>query len=65
MRLQEYPTDTRIQIGERIFRKESYGTFWREEHAQPGNCVSRPHVSLENIQRDCEGAHVVLTGLKH
>lgn len=65
MRLEEYLTDTRIQIGERIFRRESYGTFWREEHAQLGNCVSRPSVSLENIQRDCGGAHVVLTGPKH
>ncbi|TDA49046.1 hypothetical protein [Burkholderia pyrrocinia] len=61
MRLQDYPSDMRIQIGDRIFRRESYGTFWREESPIPGNCVSRPSVSLLTIESSIGEKHVVLS----
>ncbi|KVK87631.1 hypothetical protein WJ53_22520 [Burkholderia ubonensis] len=60
MRLQDYSPGTRVQIGDRVFHKTTTGTFWREEHDVPGDCVSRPSVSLENIERAVGNKHVVL-----
>ncbi|MBB4517240.1 hypothetical protein GGD68_006043 [Paraburkholderia fungorum] len=60
MRLKDYTPGTRIKIGDRFFRRTNTGTFWREEHELPGNCVSRPSVSLENIEQAAGEKHVVL-----
>lgn len=60
MRLQDYSAGTRVQIGDREFRRTTTGTFWREEHLIPGNRVSRPSVSLENIEQAAGVKHVVL-----
>ncbi|CAB3754197.1 hypothetical protein [Paraburkholderia humisilvae] len=60
MRLQDYSPETLVQIGDRVFRKTTTGSFWREEHELPGNCVSRPSVSLENIEQTAGMKHVVL-----
>lgn len=62
MQLQDYTPGTRIQIGDRFFRRTTTGTFWREEHPIPGNCVSRPSISLENIEQAAGEKHVVLAG---
>lgn len=37
MRLQDYRLGTRVQIGDRVFRRRTTGTFWREEHRVPEN----------------------------
>lgn len=50
LKLHEYPTDTRIRIGSRVFRKVTPGSFWREEDPVPGNCVSRPSNSLAHFE---------------
>ncbi|HDR9761505.1 hypothetical protein KDX16_15580 [Burkholderia vietnamiensis] len=60
MRLQDYAPGTRAQISDRVFRRTTTGTFWREEHQIPGNCVNRPSVSLENIEQAAGVKHVVL-----
>ncbi len=60
MRLQDYAPGTRVQISDRVFRRTTTGTFWREEHEIPGNCVCRPSVSLENIEQAAGEKHVVL-----
>ena len=60
MRLQDYPNGTRIAVAERKFVKVEPGTFWREEHAIPGNCVSRPSISLEGIEALSGAKHVVI-----
>ncbi|MBO1801869.1 hypothetical protein, partial [Burkholderia contaminans] len=39
----------------------STGSFWREEHDVPGNCVSRPSCSLQNIEQSSGMTHEVLT----
>lgn len=62
MRLKDYTPGTRIKIGDRFFRRTTTGTFWREEHELSGNCVSRPSVSLESIERAAGEKHVVLAG---
>lgn len=60
MQLKDYPTGTLVEIDGRKFEKTTPGTFWREVHSIPGNCVSRPSVSLEVIE-DCAGVkHVVV-----
>ena len=59
LKLHEYPTDTRIRIGNRVFRKVTPGSFWREEDPVPGNCVSRPSNSLAHFEAGL-GAHVVI-----
>ncbi len=59
LNLRDYPTDTKISLGGRVFRKVTPGSFWREEHAIPGNCVSRPSASLENVEQSL-GPHVVI-----
>lgn len=61
MRLQDYPSDTRIQVGDRIYCRESYGTCWRKESPTPGNCVSRPSVSLLTIESSIDEKHVDLS----
>ena len=60
MSLQNYSAGTRVRIGDRIFRRTTTGTFWREEHQIPGNCVSRQSISLEIIERAAGVKHVVL-----
>ncbi len=60
MRLQDYPVGTRVQIGNRVFRRTATGTFWREEHQIRGNCVSRPSASLANIEQAAGVKHVVI-----
>ncbi len=60
MDLRQYPAGTKIRIGTRIFCRVSTGSFWREEHDVPGNCVSRPSCSLENIEQSSGMTHVVL-----
>ncbi len=62
MRLKDYTPGTRIKIRDRFFRRTTTGTFWREEYELPGNCVSRPSVSLGNIERAAGEKHVVLAG---
>ena len=58
--LDTYPVGTRIRIGSRRFTKTPAGSFWREEHHVPGNCVTRPAASLRSIE-DAEGhAHIVI-----
>lgn len=57
--LRDYPTDTKISIGNRVFRKVAPGSFWREEDPVPGNCVSRPADSLRHIEDEL-GPHVVI-----
>jgi hypothetical protein len=49
-RLVNYPAGTWIMIGERKFYRLALGTFWREDHEIRGNCVSRPSVSIRNIE---------------
>lgn len=60
MCLRDYPTGTRVRIGDRTFCKTETGTFWKEEHSLLGNQVSRPAVSLETIERQVAATHVVL-----
>lgn len=59
LNLHDYPTDTKVRIGDRVFRKVMPRSFWREEDPVPGNCVSRPADSLQHIE-DEFGAHVVI-----
>ncbi len=61
MALRQYQAGTKIRIGTRIFRRVSTGSFWREEDDVPGNCVSRPSCSLENIEQSSGMTHEVLT----
>lgn len=61
MEFRQYPAGTKIRIGTRIFRRVSTGSFWREEHDVPGNCVSRPSCSLQNIEQSSGMTHEVLT----
>ena len=63
MKLCDYPVNTRVQIGDRVFKKTPTGSFWREEHDVPGNCVSRPSVSLESIEQTTATTHVVIGAL--
>lgn len=58
--LADYPLGTVIGIGDRRFERVTPGTFWREQHAIPGNCVSRPSTSITNIEHSAGVAHVVL-----
>ena len=58
--LKEYEPGTRVDIGGRVFSRTTTGSFWREEHKVPGNCVSRPSVSLEVLEQTCGKRHVVL-----
>lgn len=60
MKLCQYPVDTRVRIGDRVFKKTPTGSFWREEHDVPGNCVSRPSVSLETIEHTTGAEHFVM-----
>ncbi len=60
MKLSQYPVDTRIRIGDRLFKRTPTGSFWREEHDVPGNCVPRPSVSLESIEQTAGTEHVVI-----
>ena len=62
MKLCDYSEGTRIRIGERTFIKTSIGSFWKEESTIPGNCVSRPSVSMEHIEMSSGMTHVVLEG---
>lgn len=62
MKLCDYPEGTRISIGDRIFVKIPLGTFWKEESEIPGNCVSRPSVSLEHIEQSFGSSHTVIEG---
>lgn len=57
--LRDYPTGTKVRIGNRVFSKEAARSFWREEDPIPGNCVSRPADSLKNIEDEL-GPHVVV-----
>lgn len=63
MKLCDYPVNTRVQIGLRVFKRTPTGSFWREEHSVPGNCVSRPSVSLESIEQMTGTQHVVIDAL--
>lgn len=60
MKLIDYPTGTRVRIGDRLFVRLSMSSFWREEHQVPGNCVSRPSSSLESIERLSRTKHRVV-----
>jgi hypothetical protein len=60
MNLKDYPTGTIIKIGDRRFEKVQPTTFWREIHDVPGNCVTRPSVSLEGIEQREGVKHVVI-----
>ncbi len=60
MNLSDYPEGTRVRIGQRVFSKTNTRSFWREEHCTPGNCVSRPSVSLESIEQSCGEKHVLI-----
>lgn len=57
--LRNYPTGTKVRIGRRVFSKVASGSFWREEDPIPGNCISRPSDSLQNIEYEF-GAHIVI-----
>lgn len=57
--LHNYPTDTMVRIGDRVFRKVTPGSFWREVASLPGNCVSRPATSLQSLEEKLGQAHVV------
>lgn len=58
--LHNYPMGTRIGIGSRVFRKVAPSSFWREEHSIPGNCVSRPATSIQNIEQQLGQTHLVI-----
>lgn len=60
--LKDYPAGTRIRIGERFFKRADHGTFWTEEHEIPGNCNTRPSVSLKNLEISLNMSHVVVLG---
>lgn len=65
MQLQEYEPGTRVQIGDRVFRRTTTGSFWREEHRVTGNCVDRPTVSLVSIEESAGIRHLVLSTTDH
>lgn len=58
--LNSYPDGTRVRIGSRTFVKVAPGSFWREEDRVPGNCVTRPAVSLETIKQQTGQGHVII-----
>jgi hypothetical protein len=60
MSLCEYPVGTKIKIADRVFERTKTGSFWPEVHEVPGNCVSRPSVSVEGIEERLGVTHVVL-----
>lgn len=60
--LKDYPAGTRISIGEQYFERANYGTFWTEAHEIPGNCNTRPSVSLKNLEISLKMPHVVVLG---
>ena len=56
----DYPAGTWIEIGERRFYRLALGSFWREDHPIPGNCTSRPSVSIRNIELFAHIKHKVI-----
>lgn len=59
--LRSYPTDTRVSIGDRIFRKIEVGTFWREDLGDFADRVTDlPAVTLEALENYGNVQHSVL-----
>lgn len=59
-RLIDYPAGTWIEIGERQFYRLALGTFWREVPPDNGVGVSRPSVSIRNIEKFSNQRHKIL-----